>query len=94
MRVYNCNHHCLSHCNKTAFLCSAMTASTCFISARLLTAPLHKALLFASNVSCDVFSALFASRFIADASISNRRLLLASSYSSLALLFHVCFNES
>jgi len=90
MSVYNCNRHSPSHCCKTAF-------SFSFISARLLTAPLHKALPFASNASCDVFSALsasfFASRSIAGASISIRRRLLTSSYSSLAPCFHVCFNE-
>jgi len=74
-----------------------MTASVSFITARLLTASLRKALLFASNVSCDVFSALsaslFASSSIADASISNHLRLLTSSCSSLALRFYVCFNE-
>jgi len=97
MSVYKCNRHCPSHCSKTAFSCSAMTASVSFISARLLIAHLRKALLFASNGSCDVFSALSASLFvsssIADASISNRRRLLTSSCSLLALRFHVCFNE-
>jgi len=88
MSVYNCNYHCPS---QTAFLCSAITASISFISVRLLTAPLCKALLFASNVSCDVFSALsaclFASSSIADASISKCLCLLTSSCNSRALRF-------
>jgi len=100
MSVYNCNRHFSSHCSKTALSSSAMTASVSFILARLLTAPLRKALLFASNVSCDVFSALSASLF-ASSSIADQMhqfpttsaCWLQFACNSLALRFHVCFNE-